>query len=81
MALDASQYQRGMELVYKRYRNKGFTNDQLLFLKDFLDDLSDGFSQLELREGKKQRQGLDKHAETQIKMVKALRMNNPLWDV
>ncbi|HIG92784.1 TPA: hypothetical protein HA234_01140 [Candidatus Woesearchaeota archaeon] len=81
MALDKTQYQKGMDLVYKRYRNKGLTKEQLLFLKDFLDDMGNEFSLIEMREGRKERQNPDKHIESQIKMVKALKMNNPLWDV
>ena len=80
MALDIKHIQERMDAIYKKYRNKGLGRKELFLLKDFLDDLYDDLSISDQKEGKN-KSGHSKHTQAQIKMIEALKMNNPLWDV
>jgi len=80
MALDLKHIQERMDAVFKKYRNKGLAYDKLLLLKEFGDDVYNDLVMSDKKAGKN-KNNRSKHTEAQIKMIQALKMNNPLWDV
>lgn len=80
MALNLKEIQDRMDAVYRQYKNKALTKNELLLLKDFLDSLTDDLSISDKKNGKSKKGG-NEFNEKQIKMIEALKMNNPLWDV
>ena len=80
MALDLKEVQKRMDIVYRRYRNKDLTNNQLLLIAQFRDDLYDDLSLSNQKMGKNKK-GRSKDVDKQVKMIEALKMNNPLWDI
>lgn len=78
--LTTEQIEKSFEKVYKKYKDQGITSkDNLLLIKDFLDEVMNELNSMDRREGKKIKNE-DEYIENQIKMVRAVRMNNPLWD-
>ena len=81
MALNVKQIQICMDSLYRKWRDQGKTSKpNLVEISEFLDILTDKLTLMDQREGKNKK-GEDKQTENQVKMIKALRMNNPLWDV
>lgn len=81
MALDMKHIEERMNAIFKRHRDsKGLTQYQILQLRQFIDDLYDDLVVSDKKTGK-DKNNRSKHVQAQIKMIKALRMNNPLWDV
>ena len=79
MALTTRQIQARIDLVYKRFRAQHSFNENVM-IKDFCDKLIDELIQLEKRDSKYQSEE-DKHIKDQEILNKALKMNNPLYDI
>ena len=81
MGLGVKQIQVCMDSLYKKWRDQGkISKPNRVEIGEFLDILTDNLTLMDQREGKNKK-GEDKQTENQVKMIKALRMNNPLWDV
>ena len=87
MALALKQIEERTDIIYRKFRDSHINRKDALLVRGFVDDLMDDLKYCDQRLGKKDKK--DKEVETeadndtsnQIKMIKSLRMNNPLWDV
>lgn len=80
MSLNIKDLQIKADLVFKRFRGKGHTFDQMMILREFLDELMDEYNWLEKKNAKfkSKEQKKDHEKET---IAHALKMNNPLRDI
>ena len=87
MALDMKQIQQRADMTYRQFRDTHTNRNEAFVVKVFLDKFMDDLQYFDQRLGKKDKKDREMEAEVdnntsnQIKMIKSLRMNNPLWDV
>ena len=84
MTLDMKQIQKRADITYRKFRDTtGVNRDDALKVKVFLDSFMDDLKYFDERMGKndKEIKPEEDNTSNQIKMIKSLRMNNPLWDV
>ena len=81
MPLDLKHIDERMQVMYRKHRDtKGLTKREILVLCEFIDDLKDDLTISNQKMGKNKK-GRSKDVDKQVKMIEALKMNNPLWDI
>lgn len=81
MSLNLKHIDERMQVMYKKHRDtKGLSKREIQALYEFVDDLKDDLAISDQKKGK-DKTGRSKDANKQVKMIEALKMNNPLWDV
>ncbi len=81
MPLDLKHIDERMQVMYRKHRDtKGLTKREIQVLYEFIDDLKDDLTISNQKMGKNKK-GRSKDVDKQVKMIEALKMNNPLWDI
>ena len=83
MTLTIKQIEERVDMNYRKFRNSRVNRNDALVAKEMLDLLMDDLKYFNEKLGKKVKEELpeDDNTSNQIKVIKSLRMNNPLWDV
>lgn len=81
MPFDIKHIDERMQVMYRKHRDtKGLTKREIQVLYEFIDDLKDDLTISSQKMGKNKK-GRSKDVDKQVKMIEALKMNNPLWDI
>lgn len=87
MTLTIKQIQERADMTYTKFRNGRVNRNDALIAREFMDLFMDDLMYFDARMGKNDKETIkkedakDDNTSNQIKIIKSLRMNNPLWDI
>ncbi len=85
--MNLKQIQEAMDYAYKSFRQKHIKKEmsyeELMAIKDAFDMLANELNLIQQKNGKSSlsEENADENMEGQLRMIKALKMNDPLWSL